>query len=283
MVEVFEYRVSNMMKLAQIIVLATTTTVLFVFAVDYSVAKEDRFTLVRGRHVGVCEAYRKRLNATNFEQAPVCDRPEDISVPGFANLNRVPLTSDEVFKLWPSVGAMEKPASDTSDWTLDAAKQELGRTILAWKYDPNADVQNNGSSQTVVMWRGSRLHLGIENSDFACGLSDSRTPQLAFIVSASQSEVDEAATRRVFWRAKPAILSYTVDGKLHHQSIDLPVGWNMSIFKFEGLYYFDTFYNDDGWGDYQNKRRKDKALARTLAVFLHRNGETREMCELRLN
>jgi hypothetical protein len=24
-------------------------------------------------------------------------------------------------------------------------------------------------------------------------------------------------------------------------------------------------------------------LARTLAVFLHRNGETREMCELRLN
>jgi hypothetical protein len=266
------------MKQAQIL------TLLAIFSMNFAVAKERRpFALVRGRNIEVCEAYSKRLNSTYFEYAPLCDRPENVSVPGFAMLDRVPLTPEDVFKLWPFVGAMEKPAANTSDWTLEAAKKELGRTILAWRYEPNVDIQNSGSSQTVIMWRGSRMESGVENSNFACGRWNSQDPQLAFILDTPQSQVDQRVTKSVFWRAKPAILGFTLNGELHRESVDLPIGRHMSIFKYKDLYYFDTFYSDDGWGDYQNRRRKDKTLEDTLAVFLNRNGETREICELRAN
>jgi hypothetical protein len=271
------------MKRKRILFLVTMTVVLSTFEVAYADATENRFVLVRGRHVDVCEAYLARLNATHFEHPEFCDRPENISVQGFSSLRRVPLTPAEAFELWPSVGAMEKPAANTEDWTLAAATGELGRTILAWRYDPNVDIQNDGSSRQIIVWRGSRIKWGIENSNFACGLSDRRTPQLAFILNGPSNQVDEIATKRVFWRTDPAIFSYTVDGKTRQKSIDLPVGQHMSIFKFKGLYYFDTFYDDDGWGDYLNKRQKDEGLENTLAVFLNLNGKTREMCELRLN
>jgi hypothetical protein len=271
------------MKRTQILLVLTMAALLSMFELACAAEKKGLFTLVRGRRVDVCEAYLTRVNAVQFEDAAFCDRPEDASVPGFTALNRVSLTPEEVFKLWPSVSAMEKPVANTSEWTLEAARQELGRTILAWKYEPNVDIQNNGSSETVIMWRGSRIRWGIETSDFACGFWDRRDPQVAFILSAFQGQVDEVTTKRVFWRAKSEIHSNTINGKRQQQFIDRPIGWHMSIFEFKGLYYFDTFYEDDGWGDYQNNRRKDKTLKNTLAVFLNRHGVTREMCELRLN
>jgi hypothetical protein len=260
------------------------TAALSALKLGYVVAADNQFTLVEGRHVEVCEAYVARLNATKFEHPPFCDRPENTSVPGFALLRRVLLTPAEAFKLWPSVGAMEKPASNTEDWALPAAMRETDETILAWKYDPEVDIQNNGSMQSVIIWRGSRMNFGVATSDFACGMQwDRETPQLAFILNAARSQVDVATTKRVFWRSKPAILSYTVGGKSYQTSIDLSIGKHMGIFRFKDLYYFDTFYDNDKWGDYQNKRRKAKSLENTLGVFLNRNGETREMCELRLN
>src|ERR1700691_1072919 len=158
------------MKRMHIMILVMTVALLSMLEMGYAVAAEDRFILVQGRHVEVCEAYLARLNATKFEHPPFCDRPENTSVPGFALLRRVPLTPAEAFELWLSVGAMEKPASNTEDWTLAAATQELGRTILAWKYDPEVDIQNNGSMQPLIMWRGSRVIFGIESSVFSCGM-----------------------------------------------------------------------------------------------------------------
>jgi len=51
----------------------------------------------------------------------------------------------------------------------------------------------------------------------------------------------------------------------------------MGFFKYQDLYYFDTFF--DSWGDTKNKRRKDKNIGNTLAVFLHKDGETKQVCE----
>jgi hypothetical protein len=256
---------------------------LFLVASDCKATPGEQFTLVRGKHADVCEAYLARLNATRFEEAPFCDRPENDAISGFATLNREPLAPDVVFDLWPSIASMLKPYANTSDWTLDAAKQELGRNILAWQYDPNVDIQNDGSSQPVIIFRGSRINWGVESSDFACGVLDRRSPQLAFILNKSNGQVDEIASKRVFWRANPPVVDYTVDDKRHEKSIDMPIGQHMSVFKFRNLYYFDTFYDDDGWGDYENKRRRTKGLEKILAVFLNQNGKTHEMCEIRLN
>lgn len=57
----------------------------------------------------------------------------------------------------------------------------------------------------------------------------------------------------------------------------------MGIFKYQDLYYFDTFF--DGWGDFEGKRRtegtrnKSREIANTLGVFLHKSGKTKRVCE----
>lgn len=58
------------------------------------------------------------------------------------------------------------------------------------------------------------------------------------------------------------------------------IGHTESVFEYEGLFYFDTFYDDYGWGDYLGARTQDKKLNDTLAVFIRQNNVTREVCEL---
>src|SRR5258708_6485467 len=180
-------------------------------------AADYEFTLLEGRDSKVCKAYLARLNQTKFQDAPFCDRPENSSVPGFTGLNRVALAPSAAFQLFPSVASLLRPAVEVSGWSLEAAKKELGTSILAWEYEPKVDIENNGSSRTLMLWRGNRETYGIESSDFACGYWDRRTAQLAFILDASQSQVDVSATKSVFWRALPAIY-----GKFKEYSTYLP-------------------------------------------------------------
>ena len=51
----------------------------------------------------------------------------------------------------------------------------------------------------------------------------------------------------------------------------------MSVFKYQDIFYFDTFF--DGWGDFECKRQKDKNIGNTLGVFLQKDGKTKQVCE----
>jgi hypothetical protein len=249
--------------------------ILGIIAIAQETVADPTFTLARGQNAKVCKAYMARLNQTRFRDAPFCDRPETSSVPGFATLKRVALAPGAAFQIFPSIASLLKPAVEVSGWTLDAAKNELGKSILAWEYEPNVDIENNGSTRTLMIWRGDRETYGIQNSDFACGNWDRRTPQLAFVLDASQTRVDASTTKRIFWRTPPAMY-----GKSNENSAELPIGRHMGVFEFEGRYYFDTFYDSGGWGDYRNQRRNDPSLKNVLAVFIHRDGKTEEVCEL---
>jgi hypothetical protein len=56
-----------------------------------------------------------------------------------------------------------------------------------------------------------------------------------------------------------------------------PVGLSIGIFKYQELYYFDTFF--DPWGDFQNRRGESADISNTLAVFLRQTGKTQQVCE----
>lgn len=67
-----------------------------------------------------------------------------------------------------------------------------------------------------------------------------------------------------------------------------PIGRHIGIFEFEGKYYMDTFF--DTWGDFNGNLRdapspgqllpaKEPEIANSLAVFLRRGNETRQVCE----
>ena len=62
-----------------------------------------RFDLVQGQGVAVCEAYLARLNMTDYQDPPYCNRPEHAAIPGFARLQRMPLTAEAVQALLPRV------------------------------------------------------------------------------------------------------------------------------------------------------------------------------------
>jgi len=53
----------------------------------------------------------------------------------------------------------------------------------------------------------------------------------------------------------------------------------MSIFKYRGIFYFDTFFDGGGWADFDGKRANLASLHNHLAVFLRQEGRTREICE----
>ena len=56
-----------------------------------------------------------------------------------------------------------------------------------------------------------------------------------------------------------------------------PIGPSMSVFKYQDIFYFDTFF--DSWGDFECKRQKDKNIGNTLGVFLQKDGESKQVCE----
>lgn len=115
------------------------------------------FQLTKGAGTAVCDAYLMRLNETRFKDPPYCDIPEDDSIPGFSKLRRVRLKPDEVASLWGSVYWF-------SNWQRqvpvgEAAASEVGRNqddrvLVAWRYEPQLSLSNDGRPEDVIIWRG---------------------------------------------------------------------------------------------------------------------------------
>src|SRR5207247_1203339 len=134
----------------------------------------------KGQGVAVCEAYLERLNMTEYESPPYCDRPENDAIPGFARLNRVPLSAEAVQALLPRVkGFTDYKNQDWQDivnagrqrdglplqqWLSDV-KTYLGKAIKVWRYDPPVDIDNDGVLDNVIVWHG----FGANGGSRACG------------------------------------------------------------------------------------------------------------------
>ncbi len=242
------------------------------------------FTLMKGKGTSVCDAYLKRLNTQEFEYAPYCGRPEDDSVPGFTRLNRVPLSAESVYELFPRVegyARMRQQFDSYPGWTLDDARKWIRGAIMVWGYEPQVDIDNDGMPDKVIVWYGFGGQWGISNDSLDCAIRGGRrTSQLAFILDARKNAIDESKTNAVFWRTKHSVIQ--VDHELINTPFQPPVGKHIDIFKYLDLYYFDTFYDNEG-GDVDGKRKNQASLEDRLAVFLHQNGKTKQMCEYRWN
>jgi hypothetical protein len=132
------------------------------------------FALTKGAGVPVCEAYLKRLNGSDFDGPPYCDRPENTDVPGFVELNRVFLNADEILKLdRQAYGFLMN--SDVNYWEKSLAERKrLGLPITTdaqlrsgiqlqlrgseqvqrhFRFEPPVDIDNDGVRDPLVVWR----------------------------------------------------------------------------------------------------------------------------------
>lgn len=242
-------------------------------------AAVPRFTLMKGKGIPVCDAYLKRLNTEQFEDAPYCGRPEDDAIPGFTRLNRVPLSVDDVIELGPHIDGFTRLQDQTRGnvWTIEN-KQEIG-AVNAWRYDPEVDIDNDGMPDHLVVWYG----YGASQREPCGDERDRRVPQLAYVLDSSENSIDEARTNAVFWRTKPYVSRYKLDGEQRSTLVPLPVGWDIDVFRYQDLFYFDTFYDRGGFGDFEGKRKHRADLNDRLVVFRHQDGATRQVCEYRWN
>ena len=251
-----------------------------------------RFTLTEGHGRPVCEAYLKRLNASSFKRPPYCGRPENGSVPGFAILNREQLTLDEIHKLIGRVsGFMSSQHQNQPDivnifdghghvvkgeaWTVESIKRSLDMHV--WRYNPQVDIDNDGQPDNLVVWHGN----GADTVDAVCGATypgapgGERSQQIAFPLTSDSTRVDEPRMRAMF--EYPGGGYPDDEGHLVRVSQFRPIGTSMSIFEYDGQYYFDIFF--DGIGDFNNQRRGEAQLFDTLGVFLRKDNQTHQMCE----
>jgi len=264
--------------------------------------QQYQFQLTKGSGVPVCDAYLERLNKSEYDKPPYCDRPENDSVKGFAKLNRVPLSPADVHDLYPIVWSFmlsaNQPIFDWHDMKFQQKLTQSGQHKLSeegakllqmdidagsakmWRYDPPIDIDNDGVPDNVEVWHGIALPIGVggrQCGDDAYPIFPSgtvlRQPQVALVVSGNNDRLDAFITVKIFGHPKEGYR--LTDGSISDKF--RPIGRTIGIFKYQDIYYFDTFF--DGWGDIENKRKKNEDIVNTLAVFLHQGGKTKQICE----
>jgi hypothetical protein len=247
------------------------------------------FRLTKGDGLPVCQAYLQRLNKSGFgySHRPYCDRPENDAVPGFSKLERIPLQPPEVNKLYKLVFNFENPPRQFEIDQLKSIRRgesnvtpDVGVGLDAWRYNSPLDIFNDGAPVNLLMWRAVGQGAPITR----CGLDlreagrGQRSDQMPIVFKPGDGEIDAQATKLLIAHPIQKYDSSLQTGNLYSTATDFrPIARSIGIFKYRNLYYFDGFF--DIWGDAKNERRGRPALANTLAVFLHKDGVSRQMCE----
>ncbi len=253
-----------------------------------------QYRLTKGRSIGVCQAYLQRLQNSRFDpmHRPYCDRPEDDSVPGFESLTRVALQPTEVNKLYKLAFNFELPPHlPENDGTISIrhggldVTRDVGGGLDVWRYSPPVEIFNNGVPTNILMWRGVGLgggpmgRCGIDLKEVGWGV---RSDQMPLVFIPDDATVDQRATNLLIAHPVQKYDSNLNTGNLYSTATGFrPIARSIGIFKYRGLYYLDGFF--DIWGDARNERRGRPSLANTLAVFLHKDGATRQICEYQLS
>ncbi len=251
-----------------------------------------KFILTKGKGVEVCEAYLKRLNKTWFDSLPLCDRPENTDVPGFEKLNRVALIPEEIYSIYyritdfiytgdqyihdkqSAAGKTNVLRPENKEREIFFIKQRVEwQRLGAYRYDPPIDFDNDQKPDNLLIWKQSRFSCGSIHEEY--GLFPQLGQTIVLILEPDSLSVDEKKTKSLI--GHPIGGYPRPDGKGFFDNRFRPVGDSMGIFRFKGTTYFDTFF--DGWGDFEGKRRKDPNIWRTLSVFRHEKGQTKQVCE----
>ena len=241
-----------------------------------------RMKLIQGQGIPVCEAYLQRLNQTVFHEPPYCGRPENDQVPGFSLLNRVALSGTAYRRLYGHFDLFRASGNSHAGEDVSAIYDRNVHSVKAdvesWGYDPKIDIENADSLANLVVWS--------QESGFpACGDRHQQTgpdvapegargSQLIIALNPQGSEVDEPKTANIFGDHGKSNSPDNL-GKSQFR----PIGSSMSIFEYRGVYYFDTFFDGNGWPDFEGERTTEDLLKDHLAVFVHQRGATRQICE----
>lgn len=256
-----------------------------------------RFWLTYGKGVKVCDAYLERLNRSAYKHHPKCDRSENDEVPGFRDLNRKILGAEELQPFWASIESFIETGNPERWKAADESDRRLGRPLQfgdrenqlrrlraetfyrrPFGFEEPVDIDNDGVTDPVVIWRsGNCARFGPVDKMFYWD-------SIPIVLNAAGDGPDVERTRQLF--GHPWGGYRLSSGKMAREF--RPIGRSMGIFQFDGTYYMDTFI--DASEDFNGNRRdapapgqplpaREPEIDKSLAVFLRRGNETKQVCE----
>jgi len=265
------------------------------------------FSLERGQETKVCLAYLDRLNRTEFANYPFCGRPEDRPADGFVNLKQAPLDTPTVEHLYDAAKwlidqgdteylqklreyrrqrGLSVPTSDGPHFARESeALVKNGGQPLFSRLEPQIDIDNDGVGDDVITWKQTGITCGETFSPVNGNTAEPVRAGTYLLVLDSDGEIDAAKSKGII--EHPAGDSYTyTDAKGESHTISFSgrirkLGYSYGAFVYEGITYFDTFYNSTG--DYLNGRVDEPGVTDVLAVLKRSSGATDLVCEIRWN
>ncbi len=242
------------------------------------------FELIKGHGIDVCEAYLKRLNATEFlDNNPVKGRITEPLLGGFIDLKPVPLTAEEIqrinyktisfdryqdqdliekyFKKWGEMEAnFQNPIPKSERILIDHFRKSILEII-----------NNNISSKQKTQFIRYQDQLDLDND----GVADDaviRINQGIYIIDQSTHKINEDKMKQIFADQEalewPSLISFPKSA------------FPISIFSYKGKYYFDGFFNNlrffNGFGYSLNRLPTEPYY---IGVFMHEKYQSNRVCE----
>jgi hypothetical protein len=263
-----------------------------------------RVKLIQGTGIPVCMAYLQRLNQTVFHEPPYCGIPENNQVPGFDQLDRVPLSSAAVNRLFVQAYNVSHPTSTNGEmrppgperpgivavyWVNGQVSMAIPAAadtdhVSAWGFRPLVEIENDGKPDNVVIWRdyppiwGKELNFPCGES-MTSGMGNAPSDSNPFILTIDGQAIDVEKTIQVF--GDPVVPPAYVAARSRPKGFDMdqefiPLGQSISVFRFHKKFYFSAYRQLDAK---RSTSPTAEAADQHLSVYLRETHQTKKMCE----
>lgn len=229
-------------------------------------AARRQFELVRGHNNPLCEVYAEGLNTTEFDEFPYCSRPQLPRELGFEQLSRTPLSNEQIASLYPAVeglishddeshfyqsvsGQSARPKKYDLNRLVRTPQSDqqsalaVGRPPLYYLISPDGDLDGDGRSDRLLVWRGGGA---------ICGATYKNGPERTathVVVLGPDNRLDVVATRAMFTRysarPSPSDKAAPSDQRSSSSGSFEAFANSMGVVRFKGRTYIDAFSDDD--------------------------------------
>jgi hypothetical protein len=208
-------------------------------------------------------------------------------------LSRIELTKDELSRLHKHLDGFLRDQNPFHWDNLNRAHAERGIPPrykegealvhgpfeMPYRFNPPVDIDNDGTTDNVVIWRGHNVCGGL--------FPERRVePRYALVLTQDGTSIDVSRTRQLFGhpRGKDIIKKNLPDYFRGISRNPWPfdaIGHAFGVFRYESKTYFDTFLG--ALGDLERKSAPRDDNFRLLSVLFNEGGATREVCKFRWN
>ncbi|MFI3156850.1 MAG: hypothetical protein QX199_11910 [Methylococcaceae bacterium] len=226
------------------------------------------FKLTQGQGTEVCEAYLQRLNATEFlDNDPTLGRISEPLLKGFADLKTVPLTAEEIQRLYYKIRSFEQ----YQDQNLLEKYRNLHKDEAWIKQQdqrlPKEIKQTMDENQKTPFVR-YQATLDLDNDGFPSN-TVIKNNNGVYIVDHQLQQIDEARMKAIF--ADQEILDWPTVVQFP------PLAASINVFSYNGKTYFDGLLDVILVANFPP--RVYRYVPVMLGVFIHENYQTRQVCE----